>query len=268
MNSNHTTSCAIAHGLNTQGFFSYEVPSNIIIFVHGFGGSATGTWNNFLSMILFDDHFKKTDVIFYGYDTLKGQASDHSAQLYNFLNLLESPGRNHILPPLQNLPERSYQSILLVAHSLGAVLVRQAQLLASIADKQWVDKSKLALFAPAHNGAQIVLLALESLPGLLTLLGVIAKFKYPILSDLTPGEGLLKNIKEHTKDLQNQGKGDFSKAQLVIHAKGDKVIRNHQYLLDSPARVIENSNHTKVCKPTQVYSEPLEYIKSIVKING
>lgn len=265
MNTNHTTSCGIKHGLNTQAFFSYEEPKNLIVFVHGFGGNATGTWHNFLSLILFDDHFKKTDVIFYGYDTFKGQAGDHSAQLYDFLNLMERPGDSQILPPQQNLPERNYQSILLVAHSLGAVLVRQAQLLASTENKSWVEKSSLALFAPAHNGAEIILLAMQSLPGLFSLLGIFAKFKYPILNDLSPtDEGILKHIREHTRDLQNSNKGDFSKARLVVHAKGDKIIKSFQYLLDTPSKTIENSNHTKVCKPNQAYFEPLDYIKSIV----
>lgn len=265
MSTNHTTSISIKHGINTQGFFSYETPKNLIVFVHGFGGDATGTWNNFTTLILFDDHFRQSDIVFYGYDTFKGQAGDHSSQLYHFLNKMEAPLLNNILPSQQQLPERNYHSILLVAHSLGAVLVRQAQLLAFIANKDWVNKSKLALFAPAHNGAEVIPLAMQALPGLSSLLGIFAKFRYPILNDLSPNdEGILKAIREQTKDLQNQGKADFSKARLVVHAKGDKVIKSFHYLLDEPAEIIENSSHVAVCKPKDGYFAPIEHIKSII----
>ncbi|MDB5087245.1 MAG: hypothetical protein JWR09_1239 [Mucilaginibacter sp.] len=266
MTTYHTTSIEIKYGTNTQGFFSFEKPKNLIVFVHGFGGDSTRTWNNFLSFILFDSYFKNSDIIFYGYDTFKGQASDHSSQLYDFLNLMNNPLKNNILPAQQQLPERNYQFVLLVAHSLGAVLVRQAQLLAYIENKKWVDKSRLALFAPAHNGAEIIPLATQALPGLSALLGIFAKFRYPILNDLNPSDnGILKAIKEQTNDLQRQGKAEFSKARLVIHARGDKIIKSYQYLLDKPAKIVENSNHVAVCKPKNGYSDPFECIKSIIK---
>jgi hypothetical protein len=175
------------------------------------------------------------------------------------------PLENKILPIQQKLPERKYERIILVAHSLGAVLVRQAQLLAFIAKKEWVNISVIALFAPAHNGAEVIPLAMQALPGLSSLLGVFAKFKYPILNDLNPDDGgILKEIKDQTEKLQDAGKAEFSKAILVVHAKGDKVIKSYHYLLDTPAEIIPNTTHIKVCKPNEVYSRPLELLKAII----
>ncbi len=266
MAANHTTTIAITHGVNSQGFFSFEKPESLVLFVHGFGGNALGTWNNFPTFILNDNHFQKCDVIFYGYNTFSGQAGDHASQLYDFLCLLEKPLSNYILPANQQLPERNYKRIYLVAHSLGAVLVRQAQLLAHVAGNDWVHNTVLALFAPAHNGAKIISLAMESLPGLSKLVGIFAKFKYPILNDLdSEADGILNDIKVKTQELQNHGEGEFSKAKLVVYAKGDKVVRNIPYLNDAPPKVIEGKIHTSVCKPKDEYVNPVDLLRSLIQ---
>jgi alpha-beta hydrolase superfamily lysophospholipase len=260
MNTNHTE-----YGVNTQGYFSFEEPTNLIIFVHGFGGNALSTWNNFPEILLFDDHFKNSDIIFYGYDTFKGQAGDHAAELYHFINEAIKPLTKNILPKLQNLPERTYERIILVAHSLGAVLVRQAQLHGYIDNKDWVSKSEIALYAPAHNGAEIISLAMQALPGLSGLLGIFAKFRFPILTDLdTKDDGILNAIKQQTEKLQSAGKGDFTKARLVVFSKGDKVVKNVQYLFDKAAEVIPNTTHVSVCKPKENFTQPVDFLKSII----
>ena len=264
MDSNHTTSIEIKHGVNTQGFFSFEEPDALVVFVHGFGGNALTTWLNFPTILLFDEALKKKDIVYYGYDTFKGQAGDHAAQLFHFLNLLVTPLESGILPSNQNLPERNYKRIILVAHSLGAVLVRQAQLLAFIDKKKWVDNSEIALFAPAHHGANIIPLAMQALPGLSGLLGLFAKFRFPILNDLDPeDDGIVKSIKKLTEDLQNQGKAEFSKARLVVYAKGDKVVRDFPYCFDKPPIVIEGATHISVCKPRNAMQQPVQLLKSI-----
>jgi pimeloyl-ACP methyl ester carboxylesterase len=265
MATNHTTSIAIKHGANTQGFFSFQCAESLIVFVHGFGGNALGTWNNFPSIILFEEKFKYSDIIFYGYDTFKGQAGDHAANLYHFLDLLVMPLKNDILPKEQALPEREYKRIVLVAHSLGAVLVRQAQLLAHIAEKDWVEKTEIALFAPAHYGANIIPLAMQALPGIGGLLGIFARFRFPILNDLDPNDdGILKIIREETEALQKEGKGNFSRAKLVVFSQGDKVVRNIHYLKDEPAIVMPETTHISVCKPKDAFGKSIELLKAII----
>lgn len=264
--SNHTINIGIKqHGLNSQGFFSYSEPNNLIVFVHGFGGTSIGTWNNFPNYITSESEFANSDIIFYGYDTFKGQAGDHSAQLFKFLNLLENPLANHILPIEQGLPERNYSKIILVAHSLGAILTRQALIFAINENRSWADKVSLALFAPAHHGASIVHLAMQALPGLTGLLGIFAKLRYPILNDLDhTEEGIIHSIKETTQELQNQNKGDCTKAKLVVYAMGDNVVRNFQYLNDITPDVLEETSHVSVCKPKRGFTKPLDLLKAII----
>jgi pimeloyl-ACP methyl ester carboxylesterase len=167
MATNHSASIEIRHGINSMAYFAFEPPASLLIFIHGFGGNAIGTWNHFPSLLLMDDDFKKSDIVFYGYDTFCGQAGDHAAEFYHFLDKITCPRLNGILPINQGLNERIYKNILLVAHSLGAIILRQALLLAEIDNRSWLDKTTMALFAPAHNGANIIPLAKEALPGFL-----------------------------------------------------------------------------------------------------
>lgn len=262
---NHTISVEIKHGSDSQGFFSYNKAEVLIVFVHGFGGNSLSTWNNFPSFLLSDSKFSNSDLIFYGYETFKGQAGDHAGQLYNFMNQLQTPLSNNILPKEQNLPERNYSKIVLLAHSLGAIITRQTLLLAEIDNKDWVNKVVMGLFAPAHNGANIINLAMQALPGLSGLLGVFAKLRYPILSDLdNHEEGIIQDIKSKTEFLQNQGKAEYTKAKFVVYAMGDKVVRNIQYLNDKPPVVISPASHITICKPTEDFKAPIELLKSIL----
>jgi pimeloyl-ACP methyl ester carboxylesterase len=264
MSSNHTVPIEISEGDRTQGFFAFETPDTLVVFVHGFGGSALGTWNNFPSILLPDDAFRNSDIVFYGYDTFNGQAGEHAAQLYHSLNRLVTPLASGALPANQNLPERSYDRILLVAHSLGAVLARQAQLLAHIDGAAWVERSELALFAPAHHGVNVISLAMQALPGLGGLLGIFAKFRFPILSDLDATEdGILKRLEERTNELQSQGLAGFSRARLVVYAKGDKVVRDIQYGGDKPPKVVLGTTHIGVCKPTDAARYAFDYVKEL-----
>ncbi|MCA4897974.1 MAG: esterase/lipase family protein [Bacteroidota bacterium] len=260
----HTTSIAIKHGVETQGYFSFATPQTLIVFVHGFGGNAITTWNNFPSLILEDPDFKRADIIFYGYDTLGGRAGDHAAELYDFLKKLVKPLAAKILPARQKLPERTYKKIVLVAHSLGAIIARQTLLLAHDAKDAWVKSCNLALFAPAHQGASIVSLAFKALPGLWTIVGLVAKYKYPVLDDLDPdSDGIIKSVREQTIALQSNNKGDFTKAKLVVYAKGDKIVKNIPYPGDTAPKVVKSHDHMSVCKPKDLYLLPLIELKKI-----
>lgn len=268
MANSHTTPIQIGFGINTQGFFSYEDPANLqtlVIFVHGFGGNSIGTWDGFPALSVSDNSFRFCDIVYYGYDTFKGQAGDHAAELYAFINSVINPLKNKILPANQNLKERKYARLILVAHSLGAILARQAQLLGEIANKEWVLNSQLALFAPAHHGAEVVPLAKEALSGILGFMAIFAKFRFPILTDLSADDdGIIKSIKAQTEKLQDAGKGDFSKAKLVVYAKGDLVVKSYPYLQDAPPHVIHGVSHTSVCKPNNQFLTPLELLKQII----
>lgn len=264
----HSTIISIKYGSNTHGFFSFQEPKTLLIFVHGFMGQAIPTWKDFPSMIIGDSSFAETDIIFYGYKTLDGQAADHALDLYHFLKKLQCPLLHGILPLNQNLPERSYDKIVVVAHSLGAILIRQALLIASKSneDKNWLEKVKMALFAPAHNGANLIHLLHSSFSGLRILISLLAIFKYPIINDLdhTIANGIINLTREESKALLDAGSGEFTKAKIVVFAQGDKVVQNIPYLQDTTPIKVRNKSHTTVCKPNFEFTVPLDLVKSLI----
>src|SRR5713226_7104842 len=67
-------------------------------------------------------------------------------------------------PELHRKAEFQYGSVVVVAHSLGAVVARQALLdLDEDRNPKWLNKISLVLFAPAHMGADVVPLGTEFL---------------------------------------------------------------------------------------------------------
>ena len=103
-------------------FIQQDSTDAVIIFVHGFGGDATGTWAQFPRLIADDKGLDGWDVACLGYSSrLKidfakiwsadPELSTLSLQLSSILKL----------PPFQE-----YKAITLVAHSMGGLIVQRA----------------------------------------------------------------------------------------------------------------------------------------------
>src|SRR5437868_13456142 len=134
----HTLPITIKDGYNTQGYFAVNrngegnpvnPPKNLIVFVHGLMGDSVGTWANFHEFIADTDKFRDADIIFYGYKSLARQANNQALTLLDFVNRLQQPLANNILP--KTLPERNYSRTIFVAHQLGAIVTRRMLLFAN-----------------------------------------------------------------------------------------------------------------------------------------
>jgi pimeloyl-ACP methyl ester carboxylesterase len=100
-----------------------EIPSRrLIVFVHGIGGDAQGTFSNADTKVFWPellrsdgDVFSRADIYSYGYKSGLGAGSSG-------IDLLAS---EMALRLEQELDIRSYQSVLFIAHSLGGIIVRK-----------------------------------------------------------------------------------------------------------------------------------------------
>lgn len=257
----HTPPIFIRHGKNSSAFLTLDNPTNLAIFVHGFNGKATGTWDEFPDLIRTNNDFANSDVVFYGYDSLKGQANNNAVKFYNLLTSVSENSPNKLGYKRDNLADDfRYQRILIVAHSLGAVIVRRALLNAKIENKVWLPTCRMVLFAPAHRGARVQNLIIESLPAVGKILAGLGLLKIPVLDDLRPTSQTILNLIADSQGYLNQNTGQFTIAHQVVWANNEIVVHNDQFCSDPVATLIDNKSHTSVCKPKANFLDPYQIV--------
>lgn len=260
MAQNHTGPHSISAGIKSVAFLTNEKPVNLIIFVHGFSGGAIATWNDFPSLIVEENQFATSDIFFYGYDSLKTQASNSSLRFYKFLKSLLSPAPNKKRGIGENF---NYEKIVLVGHSLGSVLIRCALLDAQRENALWLTRTKMVLFAPAHKGARVRGILVASLTGMLKIFGGIGEYFFPTINDLGPESLVITDLAARTQTLLNSNQGNFTIAHSVIWAGMDKVVYNQRFGNDPVAIEIEDKTHISICKPKNgVFIDPMSIVQN------
>jgi len=208
------------------------------------------------------------DVVFYGYDSLRLRATVAAAQLREFLQDLCLAGdatvNGTLEPDLHRsgfLPER----IVLVAHSLGAVVCRRAMLDARSDGQDWAHKVSLGFFAPAHMGAHVLglvggVLGLSKLP-----LAPIAKWRFPILSELEEGSGFLKDLRGETEKAVEKGGADFLRARALAICEYDDVVNCQPFSSYDASPTVLSRDHLQICKPDADYLAPLRVVAKLIQ---
>ena len=254
----HQASCPLPNGHHTQGSWATRSPRRLLVFVHGFKGHATGTWNQFPRLLLRERACEDCDIVFYGYDSLHSRVDISAHRLRNVLHVLMTSPTTIINPLLVEEARRPetfcYENAFMVAHSLGAIVSRRALLNASRDKTFWTDKVRLILFAPAHMGANIQSLYKEALMGIPFVGGIVSaigQLRFQSLQDLDPKCTTLQQLQEHTKEALGKGSGRCHIALKVIHASKDRVVEPHIFCEDPTFQVFEDRNHRDVCKPSE-----------------
>lgn len=250
----------LTEGRKSAAYYSTGLPKNLIVFVHGFNGDATQTWTDFIELSKSRKRFDDCDMLYYGYDSLKGQVYGHALNFYKFV----SKYNDHRFPMGEEKPT-NYDNIVIVAHSLGAIVSRFAVLEAISRGTVWYKKCKLVYFAPAHNGARVQKLLFMGLPGFWKLLGSSLLYRYPIIDDLQPNSAALEKLEEMTISYKNKPEQPFLTAH-VIHGGRDRVVNNLPYCYDimhiqSP---VSDKDHIGVCKSETRYLTPIQIIENFV----
>lgn len=271
---NHIISGQIKLGKKTyaHSYWSLNPSGHAIVFVHGFGGSATGTWNEFGLLLPQHEKCAGCDLLFYGYDGLYAQASLSAGLLETFLDTLFHDPLKWIAEQL--LRERrkeqgfEYKSVLIVAHSLGAIVTRRAILDARQNSRDWVGRTSMVLFAPAHSGAENVIAlgseALSAIPYVGRVLAQFGKFRYQPLSDMEKDSPTLDLLKQETEAALAAGTADYLKARKVIFGSDERIVRAMRFCSDPAPVVIEGKDHGSVCKPAAAYADPVTLLIEVL----
>ena len=257
----------------TFAVWSRRPAKKAILFVHGYSGAALTTWSEFHHLLPDTPGLEGHDLIFFGYDGLFSTTAASATLFYQFLDhLFRKPARviNPSLPARAARPDNfAYDHITLAAHSLGAVLTRWALLFAHQNKRPWVAKTSMVLYAPAHMGARIERLAMEvsagggSLGNLLRVIGVVSKFKSPLIEELKEGSAELQALLDQTKVALEEGAAPYLVAKRVVIADRETVVKNLRFADDPwPPETYAATSHTSVCKPRRDFSHPLDVLRT------
>jgi pimeloyl-ACP methyl ester carboxylesterase len=259
----HHLPVRISFGEQSEALWALKPTGRAILFVHGFGGSATTTWVQFPTLLQKENSCRGYDLVFYGYDGLRTRARPNGDLLARFLDAMFSNPAGLLA---QSLPSGSrpktfrYKQIIIVAHSLGAVVSRIALVDAYGKRRDWASKVKLVFFAPAHGGANILSLASLAM-GVLRMVPVeaFARYQFQVLHDLEENCQTLAQLAAQTRKAIEGGARNLI-AERIIYAGQDKVVNPATFCEDPVPDFIHGASHTGVCKPRNDFSDPLQYV--------
>lgn len=244
----------------------------LVIFIHGFRGSATGTWGKFLGDHSADPWWSEADLLFVGYDSMRESIIGVADRLRSMLDDF------YPLPSVDTLTVGGvsaredvgspYSELVILAHSLGGVIARRALLDALV---EWKDNligdpaalkpailhAQLRLFSPASAGFRPAG-ALGALSAVGSLWGAISVYlrSSSAYSDLQQGSTILQETRRRTEALATQPDGAVLRAR-ILWANPEDVVVPERYDTDFVGATADGRTHRSVCKPDDRYRTPL-----------
>ena len=277
-----------------SGSFALISPSDdadhAVVFVHGWGGHPFHTWNQFHSLIDVSgpchEFYQKCDLYFFRYESQGEWINASTDRLLNFLDqlVLEQQAFHFVEdvePMLGQFPElahddltysvlpapRVYSRIVLVGHSEGGVVVRNAVLKRFKSTKYRLTKplvrkqlmnSRLHLFAPAIAGFRPAgfLGILMKFPGIGQILQAFLNNSAGY-QDLASDSELLKVLRSETERAASKNPSSALRADILWGYR-DRVVHPTKYEDDTEEFV--DKDHVSVCKPMDEFLLPIEFI--------
>lgn len=260
----HLLPFSISWGHGSVAYFADRPADRLIVFVHGFGGKAVGTWAG-MEALLAEPEAAGADVLFYGYGSLAAPARNSAALFYNFLSAaaeVKSPWKNALFRAGASMT-RDYRDIMVVAHSLGAVVVRRA-LLDAIADGDcWTTRTRILLFGPAHMGTRLTELRKMLKSGIGSILSDIfafAQVRMPVLDDLAQGSPFLAELLDESGAAIARGIVQPVRAEGVVFGERENVVDTTPFCSDPRSVVWEGHDHRTICRAPQTVHEVLRHL--------
>lgn len=236
------------------GLFQNRPNRPLYVFVHGFNGSSQGTWGRFP---IYTSMRMCGDCIFYQYESFRNSIVSNAEDLLRFFMDLEDSGL---------LDTRFYSQLVLIGHSEGSVVIRQAllfvrQRVLSPGLRSFLFEADVRFFAPAHFG-----FSPSGVFGVLFHLGAANIVRAALRMSRGYVEMkeriLLNSIKEQTELRQSiSGCEPCYFAKAVFGREEDVVVRA-VYLQDKLFPEQHGESHTTVCKPRHDYQFPLTFTRT------
>ncbi len=259
-------------GKGSKIYWSEEPTGHLLIFAHGFYGDAMDTWRSLPTGLLESREGKGIDCLFYGYDSVRRGAEDSGVEFFHSLDTLCRRPAEWFLSSTAGRDRRSpnfcFQRLTIVAHSLGAAVVRFALVEHSRAGHPWGREIDLVLFAPAHRGAHVVPLvaATFGIGGrLVAALSPVIEWRCQAIRDLRQGSKFLTRLEEESRTHIDKERAGYLICRHVFWAEYDDVVIKERFLEDRVAHVLRETNHTSICKTRPGYLGPLQIVRGVIR---
>jgi len=259
-------------------YLAHEPPVRLVVFVHGFAGGTVRSWRQFPDSGDTNTWWRASDLLFVGYDSLRENITGVAARIRRELPFFypTPPARLGEIEGIRVRPLEihDYGELLLVGHSLGAVIIRR--LLVDCA-QHWRDalrenptepmpailQARTRLFSPASAGFQPAnkLGVLWASPGWLGLNMLLRRSS--AFSDLQPNSTILVETRRRTEE--EVGTGDESADALrafIAFANPDDVVITERYSTDHVESSIDLTTHRSVCKPNAAFDNPRRFVET------
>ena len=248
-------------GRCSQAYWAQEPTGNVFVFVHGFGGSAVESWNEFDGLLPAEGNH---DIVFFGYDSVGLRTTVAAAFLVEFLHSLccnPATTVNSTLPPeLYRTEKFRVRQVILVGHSLGAVVCRRALLDAYNDRAAWASLVALVFFAPAHMGAHVLPLVASMLGILHFPMLAFTKWLAPVLDELQEDSLFLKDLRNETRTAIASGSAEFLRARAIAICERDRVVNPQSFCPQDAPPIVLMKDHVSICKPSNQFTAPVELV--------
>jgi len=243
-----------------------------IVFVHGFFGNSVTTWGQFSglcdSALLKDAAmWARSDLYFYDYGAEKDFVKRSAHGLGVFLErIFPAPDMSIFgLKPDDATKIRDpwlrYSRLVLVGHSLGAVVIRECvenRLRGSRSVlPAWAHACELHLFASAHLGFQFSgwkELLYRLAPKYFTSIPMM----WRAFNDLQKKSDTLTDLRQRTEKL---APANPQVAALLMYGDMEDVVVPGEFDCDpTPMNWVDGHDHVSLCKPNPYFTEPFDFV--------
>lgn len=251
----HTIRVPLNVGRNSVAYWALQRPRRAIIFAHGFRGSAAATFGRVADIARQSPALSDADLLFFDYTCARKQVPRLAADFVRLLDDIDDGVPlvewDRLLHDLRG-GRTEYEDIVIVAHSLGAVIARRALLDAHKAGKPWVDRTGFIFYAPAHLGARVHTLIDLTLGKIPLPVDALVKTYYPCLEELEPGSTTLRLIYEESVSAY-AAHCEPVRARAIAMADDEQVVDANAFFKDPPGVPVANTDHMSVvkCKSSQ-----------------
>ncbi|MEO7048511.1 MAG: hypothetical protein ABI091_24645 [Ferruginibacter sp.] len=256
----HLTASISKWNKNTYVNWSKKPQNKAVVFIHGFNGSSMDTFGDFNLEFRYRPEYEGYDVFFFGYNSLFRQIANSALGFLKFLRAIHNNIDQVIKESGINVTRQQYSKIVIVAHSLGAVITRVALNEGYKTESAWLDKCALVFFAPAHKGAKDEILGLAELHGFTKLISPVAKYFVVTLKQLMDKSIIINPMEIKVKALIDKNVTSFTIPKVVVWADPDRVVINDFFLEDPEPISLDGVKHEDVCKPSKKFEEPYKFV--------